>query len=30
MSDFAAIAELLAQNRPGYTLTQQLYVGEEA
>ncbi len=30
MSDFAAIAELLAQNRPGYTLPQQLYVGEEA
>lgn len=30
MSDFAAIAELLAQNRPGYTLPQQLYVGDEA
>lgn len=30
MQDFDSIAELLKQDRPGYTLPQKLYVGEEA
>ena len=30
MTQFAAIADLLQQDRPGFSLPQQLYVGEEA
>lgn len=30
MTRFAAIADLLKQDRPGFSLPQQLYVGEEA